>query len=81
MLPLSAKIKVPVESWEEYGQREQTRREHLVELQTVFGFKSFNMSHYRQTAPLSTCSQNPQYGLNKLATSRFTANTNTCNLF
>lgn len=29
---------LPVESWDEYGQREQTRREHLVELQTVFGF-------------------------------------------
>ena len=30
-------LKVSVESWDEYGQREQTRREHLVELQTVFG--------------------------------------------
>ncbi|WP_159188807.1 DUF4158 domain-containing protein, partial [Klebsiella pneumoniae] len=39
---------VPVESWNDYGQREQTRREHLVELQTVFGFKPFTMSHYRQ---------------------------------
>jgi hypothetical protein len=38
----------PVESWDEYGQREQTRREHLVELQTVFGFQPFTMSHYRQ---------------------------------
>jgi hypothetical protein len=37
-----------VESWDEYGQREQTRREHLVELQTVFGFQPFTMSHYRQ---------------------------------
>ena len=27
-------LKVSVESWGEYGQREQTRREHLVELQT-----------------------------------------------
>ena len=25
-------LKVSVESWDEYGQREQTRREHLVEL-------------------------------------------------
>jgi TnpA family transposase len=32
-------LKVSVESWDEYGQREQTRREHLVELQTVFGFQ------------------------------------------
>lgn len=37
-----------MESWNDYGQREQTRREHLVELQTVFGFKPFTMSHYRQ---------------------------------
>jgi len=41
-------LKVGVESWNDYGQREQTRREHLVELQTVFGFQSFTMSHYRQ---------------------------------
>jgi TnpA family transposase len=45
---VAAQLKLPVESWDEYGQREQTRREHLVELQTVFGFKPFTMSHYRQ---------------------------------
>ena len=45
---VAAQLKVPVESWDEYGQRDQTRREHLVELQTVFGFKPFTMSHYRQ---------------------------------
>ncbi|EDS4233472.1 DUF4158 domain-containing protein, partial [Klebsiella pneumoniae] len=45
---VAAQLKMPVESWSEYGQREQTRREHLVELQTVFGFKPFTMSHYRQ---------------------------------
>ena len=27
---VAAQLKVPVESWEEYGQREQTRREHLI---------------------------------------------------
>jgi TnpA family transposase len=41
-------LKLGVESWDDYGQREQTRREHLVELQTVFGFQPFTMSHYRQ---------------------------------
>ena len=45
---VAAQLKVPVESWDEYGQREQTRREHLVELQAVFGFQPFTMSHYRQ---------------------------------
>lgn len=29
-------LKVGIESWVDYGQREQTRREHMVELQTVF---------------------------------------------
>lgn len=41
-------LKVGIESWDEHGQREQTRREHLVELETVFGFQPFTMSHYRQ---------------------------------
>ena len=45
---VAAQLMVPVESWDEYGQRDQTRREHLVELQTVFGFKPFTMGHYRQ---------------------------------
>jgi TnpA family transposase len=27
---------VPTEIWDKYGQREQTRREHLVELQMVY---------------------------------------------
>ncbi|MFK0380239.1 Tn3 family transposase [Pandoraea sp. NPDC090278] len=45
---LADQLKVNVESWGEYGQREQTRREHLVELQTAFGFQPFTMGHYRQ---------------------------------
>jgi hypothetical protein len=44
---VATQLKVPVESWDEYGQRAQTRREHMVELPTVFGFKPFTMSHYR----------------------------------
>ena len=43
---MASQLNVPVESWDDYGQREQTRREHLVELQTVFGFQPFTMSHY-----------------------------------
>lgn len=44
---VAEQIGISVESWEEYGQREQTRREHLIELQTIFGFKLFTISHYR----------------------------------
>ena len=45
---VAAQLKVPVEIWNMYGQREQTRREHLLELQTVFGFQLFTTTkHYR----------------------------------
>jgi len=44
---VATQLKVPPEKWPEYGQRDQTRREHLVELQAVFGFQSFTMRHYR----------------------------------
>jgi TnpA family transposase len=45
---VARQLKVSVQSWEDYGQREQTRREHLVELQAAFGFKLFTMIYYRQ---------------------------------
>ena len=51
---VAEQLKVGVESWDEYGQREQTRREHLVELQTVFDFRPFTMSHYRQAVQMLT---------------------------
>jgi hypothetical protein len=40
-------LKVQVESWDEYGLREQTRREHLIELQTWLGMTMFPASNYR----------------------------------
>lgn len=43
----AAQLKLPPEHWAAYGKREQTRREHLVELQTVFGFRLFGKRHYR----------------------------------
>ena len=50
LLRLVAKqLKVSAEIWADYGQREQTRREHLVELQKVFGFKTLTTSHYQQS--------------------------------
>jgi TnpA family transposase len=45
---VAAQLKVPTGIWDKYGQREQTRREHLVELQIVFGFKPFTTNHHRQ---------------------------------
>jgi TnpA family transposase len=44
---VAEQLKINPAVWVDYGQREKTRREHLLELQTVFGFKSFTMQHYR----------------------------------
>ncbi len=33
---IAGHLKIPVEHWAEYGNRAQTRREHLVELQTAY---------------------------------------------
>ena len=40
-------LKVPAECWEDYGQRKQTRREHLSELQTWLGMSMFSAADYR----------------------------------
>ena len=44
---IAGQLKIPVEHWAEYGDRAQTRREHLVELQTVFGFTPFTTTHHK----------------------------------
>lgn len=44
---VAGQLKIPVEHWAEYGDRAQTRREHLVELQTVFGFEPFTAAHHK----------------------------------
>ena len=41
-------IKLPGDIWDDYGQRAETRREHLLELQSAYGFQSFTtLGHYR----------------------------------
>jgi TnpA family transposase len=42
---VAAQLKVPVEVWAEYGERAQTRREHLAELEQVFGFELFSAGY------------------------------------
>ena len=44
---VTAQFKLSSEHSAAYGRRKQTRREHLVELQTVFGFRPFGEQHYR----------------------------------
>ena len=44
---VASQVNIPAEAWAEYGrQREQTRREHIIELQSTFKFKSFTMDYY-----------------------------------
>jgi hypothetical protein len=58
LLMVANQLDVPHDSWAEYGQRAETRREHLLELQSLFGFQSFTtMNHYRSAV----------YSLDKLA--------------
>ena len=44
---VAAQLSNSSDKWKDYGQRLQTRREHLVELQSVFGFKLFGSEHYQ----------------------------------
>ncbi len=47
---VAEQLKVPVESWDEYSNRAETRREHLLELQSVFNYQPFTTSqHYRSS--------------------------------
>ena len=45
-----AQLKVPTGAWDFYSEREETRSEHLLELQKHFGFQTFTRAHYRQFA-------------------------------
>jgi len=46
---VAEQLGVPAESWGDYGQREQTRREHLVELQTWLNLTPFAREDYRRS--------------------------------
>lgn len=48
---VATQLKLPTPEWAVYGQREQTRREHLLELQAAFGFQTFGLPHYRAAVP------------------------------
>lgn len=45
----ASQLKIDPKLWDDYGKREQTRREHLQEVQKIFGYKSFS-SGYQRTA-------------------------------
>ncbi len=51
---VASQLQEPEESWADYGQRDVTRRQHVAELQAVFGFKLFKISHHRQALQMLT---------------------------
>jgi hypothetical protein len=40
--------------WSQYAEREETRREHLLELRAYLGMESFRLAHYRQAVHATT---------------------------
>ena len=44
---VAEQLKMSVNVWDEYGKRNQTRREHLAELQSIFDFQTFSMADYQ----------------------------------
>jgi len=46
---IADQLNISPSAWERYGFRKNTFHEHLLELQTLYGFRSFTMSHYRES--------------------------------
>lgn len=44
---VSQQLKIDPCEWERYAKRNETRREHRLELQNLFGFQTFSISHYK----------------------------------
>jgi Domain of unknown function (DUF4158) len=45
---VSRQLKINQAAWDEYATRAETRREHILELISLFGFKKFTMHHYQK---------------------------------
>ena len=49
----AAQLHIPAAVWADYGERGETRREHLLELQSVFGYRLFTIEHPTGDASLA----------------------------
>jgi hypothetical protein len=47
---VAAQLQVRSALWDEYAQRDETRCEHLIELQHLYGFQPFTSRNYREIA-------------------------------
>jgi len=44
---VAQQIQVDPDAWSEYAVRDETRREHAIELQSIFGYRPFTTAEYR----------------------------------
>ena len=63
---IGRQLQIDPACWPEYAKREETRREHFLELQTDLSLTSFSQNHFRQTAQELTDLALQQAGLARL---------------
>lgn len=51
---VAKQINTPASCWEKYSKRDQTRREHLVEIQRLFQFQSFSVDKKKESVEFLT---------------------------
>ncbi|MCB1053352.1 MAG: Tn3 family transposase, partial [Acidobacteria bacterium] len=51
---IGQQLRLDPASWPQYAGREETRREHLLELREYLGLESFGLQHYRQAVQFTT---------------------------
>jgi Domain of unknown function (DUF4158) len=44
---ISSQLTISPDAWENYSERAATRREHLLAIQSIFGFRTFSMNYYK----------------------------------
>ena len=51
---IGRQLRLDATCWPQYAEREETRREHLLELRTYLGMEPFGLAHYRQAVHATT---------------------------
>lgn len=51
---IARQLRIDPACWAQYAEREETRREHLLELRAYMGCEPFGLSHYRQALHAAT---------------------------
>lgn len=51
---IGRQLRIDPTCWAQYAEREETRREHLLELRAYLGMKPFGLAHYQQAVHAMT---------------------------